>query len=83
MISEGKDPDQAWFWTKEWQQAEDGAEDDIKNGRLKSFNNLEDAFAELDKDDDEIEKKLEKQISIPPLYDLLKKATPNRYDKFK
>lgn len=28
------DADQAWFWTKEWQEAERKAEEDIKKGRV-------------------------------------------------
>lgn len=30
--------DQAWFWTKEWQEGEKEAEEDIKAGRVKKFN---------------------------------------------
>ncbi|RKX63066.1 MAG: AbrB/MazE/SpoVT family DNA-binding domain-containing protein [Thermodesulfobacteriota bacterium] len=28
------DPEQAYFWTKEWQQAEKEASEDIKQGRM-------------------------------------------------
>lgn len=28
------DPDQEWFWTPEWQQAERAAEDDLAAGRV-------------------------------------------------
>lgn len=44
------DPSQAWFWTKEWQEAERQAEEDIKAGRtyeLKSVGDLDKPFEEL------------------------------------
>ncbi len=43
------DPDQAWFWTSEWQEGEKEAEDDIKSGRVESFNTVDDAVSWLDK----------------------------------
>lgn len=43
---------QSWFWTESWQKAEAEAEDDIKNGRVKSFNNVDDLIADLDSDED-------------------------------
>jgi hypothetical protein len=45
--------DQAWFWTKEWQEGEREAEEDIKNGRVKSFSNVHDLIAELDSEESE------------------------------
>lgn len=39
--------DQAWFWSQEWQKGELEAEDDILNGRVKSFTKSEDAIAHL------------------------------------
>jgi len=44
------DADQAWFWTKEWQEAEKAAEEDIKNGRVsKVFSTAEEGIAHLRK----------------------------------
>lgn len=42
------DPDQAWYWTLEWQAKEREADEDIADGHVKSFDSLEDMFAELD-----------------------------------
>lgn len=39
--------DQAWFWTKEWQEGELEAERDIKSGNLKVFHSAEEAIAHL------------------------------------
>lgn len=35
------DPDQAWFWTREWQQKEREADDDVVAGRFKRFQSSE------------------------------------------
>ena len=35
------DKDQAWFWTERWQKSEAEAEEDIKKGRVKSFDSVE------------------------------------------
>ena len=43
------DSSQAYFWTKEWQEAEKEASEDIKAGRVKSFDTVEDLLADLDK----------------------------------
>jgi len=44
------DADQAWFWTKEWQEAERVAEEDIKKGRVsKIFFTAEKGIAHLRK----------------------------------
>ncbi len=43
------DAEQAWFWTKEWQEAEREAEDDIKNSRVKKFKTVEELIEDLDK----------------------------------
>ncbi len=40
--------DQTWFWTKEWQEGEKEAEEDIAAGRVKSFENAEDLLDDLD-----------------------------------
>jgi AbrB family looped-hinge helix DNA binding protein len=34
--------DQAWFWTPEWQEKERKADEDIKEGRYKDFEDVED-----------------------------------------
>ena len=39
--------DQAWFWTKEWQEGELEAEHDIKTGNVKTFNSAEEMIAHL------------------------------------
>jgi antitoxin MazE len=42
------DKSQAYFWTKEWQEAEREASEDIKAGRVKKFDNVEELLADLD-----------------------------------
>ncbi len=39
--------DQAWFWSDRWQQMEREAQSDIDDGRVKSFDNLDDFIADL------------------------------------
>ena len=41
------DKDQAWFWTKRWQEGEREAEADIRAGRGHTFANAEDAITYL------------------------------------
>jgi AbrB family looped-hinge helix DNA binding protein len=41
------DKDQAWFWTKRWQQGEKEAEEDIRAGRVHRFPNAKAAVAHL------------------------------------
>ena len=41
------DKDQAWFWTKRWQQGEKEAEEDIRAGRVHRFPDAESAVAHL------------------------------------
>jgi AbrB family looped-hinge helix DNA binding protein len=41
------DPTQTWFWTPEWQNREREADEDIKAGRVKQFDRLEDLFEDL------------------------------------
>ncbi|WP_182904191.1 type II toxin-antitoxin system Phd/YefM family antitoxin [Microbispora sp. H10830] len=38
--------DEAWYWTPGWQSAE--ADADIREGRTRSFENMDDLFAEID-----------------------------------
>jgi len=40
---------QAYFWTKEWQEAEREASEDIRAGRVKTFDTTEELIKELDK----------------------------------
>lgn len=48
--------DQAWFWTEEWQKEEREADEDIKAGRVKSFDNAEDLLKSLHEDSEELNK---------------------------
>ncbi len=41
------DKSQAWFWRKDWQKEEKEAEEDIKAGRVKTFNNTDDLMKDL------------------------------------
>lgn len=42
-----EDKEQAYFWTKEWQEAEAEATADIRNGRVIKFANAKDAIKYL------------------------------------
>ncbi len=42
------DKSQAYFWTKEWQEAEREASEDIKAGRVKTFDTVEELLADLE-----------------------------------
>ena len=39
----------AWFWSKGWQEGEREAEEDLKHGRVKKFINVHELIKELDK----------------------------------
>lgn len=41
------DKDQAWFWTKRWQEGEKEADEDIKAGRVYEFPDAKSAIASL------------------------------------
>ena len=43
------DKEQAWFWTKRWQEGERQADEDIKAGRVYHFPDVESAIALLEK----------------------------------
>ncbi|MBU4350306.1 AbrB/MazE/SpoVT family DNA-binding domain-containing protein [bacterium] len=43
------DKAQSWFWTKKWQDAEKEADKDIKAGRVKTFDNVNDLMKDLEK----------------------------------
>ena len=41
------DLDQAWFWTKEWQEAEREVDEEVKAGRIKKARSVEELTREL------------------------------------
>jgi AbrB family looped-hinge helix DNA binding protein len=43
------DKSQAYFWTKKWQEGEREADEDIKAGRVRIFNSVEELVEDLDK----------------------------------
>ncbi|MBI4186316.1 MAG: AbrB/MazE/SpoVT family DNA-binding domain-containing protein [Chloroflexi bacterium] len=43
------DKEQAWFWARRWQEGEREAEEDIRAGRIHSFDNARKAVAFLHK----------------------------------
>jgi hypothetical protein len=48
--SPGRDDDQAWFWTEEWQAGERQVDEDIAAGRtIGPFYSAEEMFDALDK----------------------------------
>jgi hypothetical protein len=48
-ISEGRiDPEQAWFWTREWQAREHEADKDLAADRITSYGSDEEFLAALD-----------------------------------
>jgi hypothetical protein len=48
-ISTGRiDPEQAWFWTREWQTKEHQADNDLAAGRASSYETDEEFLAALD-----------------------------------
>jgi hypothetical protein len=42
------DKSQAYFWTKRWQEGEREAAGDIKAGRVKTFDSVDDLIKELE-----------------------------------
>lgn len=52
-----RDPDQAWYWTPEWQAAEREADEDIKAGRVTRYATAEEFLASLEDD---------KPTAVPP-----------------
>lgn len=48
------DRSQAWFWTPQWQAAEQEASNDIKAGRVFRFNSADEAIVALDAPDDAV-----------------------------
>jgi len=46
------DRSQAYFWSQRWQDGEREAQDDIENGRVSRFDNIDDALNFLDSDEE-------------------------------
>ena len=44
------DKNQAYFWTKRWQEGEREADEDIKAGRVKIFASVDELIKDLDKE---------------------------------
>jgi AbrB family looped-hinge helix DNA binding protein len=42
-------PDQAWFWSEQWQKAERDAQADIEAGRVRRHANMDEAISALEK----------------------------------
>ena len=50
-MTDGKiDPEQAWFWTREWQEREREADEDIAAGRGTTYESDDDFVAALEED---------------------------------
>lgn len=48
-ISDGRiDPEQAWFWTREWQEREREADEDLATGRVTRYESDDEFLAALD-----------------------------------
>ncbi len=41
------DKSQTYFWTREWQEGEREADEDIRAGRIKTFDSVDELIAEL------------------------------------
>jgi len=44
------DKSQAYFWTKRWQDAEREADEDIKAGRVKTFESVDELIKDLEQE---------------------------------
>jgi len=42
------DRDQAYFWTRRWQEGEQQAEEDLRSGRVRDFKSMDELLKELD-----------------------------------
>jgi AbrB family looped-hinge helix DNA binding protein len=43
------DKSQAYFWSRKWQEGEREADEDIKAGRVKAFNSVEELISDLER----------------------------------
>jgi len=43
------DKSQAYFWSRKWQEGEREADEDIKAGRVKTFDSVEELIGDLDR----------------------------------
>lgn len=48
ISQETVDKEQSWFWQEKWQKLEAGAEEDIRQGRVKSSDSVEELFNEIE-----------------------------------
>ena len=53
VILEPIDPDQAWYWTPEWQADERESRADFAAGRYKEFPSMDDFIADLTNGEDD------------------------------
>ena len=44
------DKSQAYFWTKKWQEGERAADEDIKAGRVKTFDSVDELIKDLEQE---------------------------------
>jgi len=44
------DKSQAYFWTKRWQESEREADEDIKAGRVKTFDSVDELIKDLEQE---------------------------------
>jgi AbrB family looped-hinge helix DNA binding protein len=44
------DKNQAYFWTKRWQESEREADEDMSAGRVKAFDSVDELIKELDRE---------------------------------
>lgn len=44
------DKSQAYFWTKRWQEGETEADEDIKAGRIRTFDSVEELIKDLEQE---------------------------------
>ena len=47
LIPKGVPKDQGWYWSKQWQEWEREADEDVAAGRIKGFDNVEELVAAL------------------------------------
>ena len=48
MLKKLVDKNQAYFWTKRWQEGEREADEDIRAGRVRTFNSVEELVEDLE-----------------------------------